>query len=165
MRNRAGDFVSRVAFFCAPSDSNKSSCSEEIANKIVSQLQPPGCSKKRFDGANHSFFRRLDVKIGPEGTGRTRACSKQPRFRDLSQPGRVAPAKTGHKNAPSRLAVNFSRVTSHELRVTNFQSAGSAAETRLSAATPSRARRFSRLARMNAAKSGCGASGFDLNSG
>ena len=58
--------------------------------------------------------------------------------------------------------------TSHKSRITSYESqsaAGSAAETRLSAATPSRARRFSRLARTNAAKSGCGARGLDLNSG
>jgi len=54
-----------------------------------------------------------------------------------------------------------SRITSHESQ----SAAGSAAETRLSAATPRRARRFSRLARTNAAKSGCGARGLDLNSG
>jgi hypothetical protein len=36
--------------FCAASDLNKSTCSEEIANKMLSQLQPLGCRKKRFDG-------------------------------------------------------------------------------------------------------------------
>jgi hypothetical protein len=44
-------FRLRRFFLARPhSHLNKLTRSEEIANKTVSQLQPLGCSKKRFDG-------------------------------------------------------------------------------------------------------------------
>ncbi len=62
--------------------------SEGIANGIVSQLLPEGCSKKRFRRLLISVFRLLDLEIGPADWGKGESRSREAIFRDTgaSQP-------------------------------------------------------------------------------
>jgi hypothetical protein len=73
MRNRAGDFVSGVAFFLRAFrfkqiDLQRRNSEQNRVATAATRLQ-----QKAVDGFYSLFFRRLDLKIESEGTSRTRA--------------------------------------------------------------------------------------------